>query len=200
MSVGFVHEVMKTDNLSLLLITIDYGPSRIVDDYDPHYNPIHSDNVTLWTKWPDVTKWNLKMMVQSLVSMWNLRGITDFSTFIWHFSRYAFNWKQFCCVFSTITIQNCQNPWKEIRTSQSRSKIWFREQSANWRVVIMNEKSGVFYEFLQRFRGNFGSIHLSQKCEHVVQSSQNFSNSSKFIQFNKTPRPRGSLDRLNETI
>ena len=33
--VGFVHGVMNTDNMSILGLTIDYGPYGWIDDYDP---------------------------------------------------------------------------------------------------------------------------------------------------------------------
>jgi uncharacterized protein YdiU (UPF0061 family) len=39
MRVGFVHGVMNTDNMSILGLTIDYGPYGWVDDYDPDWTP-----------------------------------------------------------------------------------------------------------------------------------------------------------------
>jgi uncharacterized protein YdiU (UPF0061 family) len=39
--VGFVHGVMNTDNMSILGLTIDYGPYGWLEDYnplDPKYN------------------------------------------------------------------------------------------------------------------------------------------------------------------
>jgi hypothetical protein len=35
MRVGFVHGVMNTDNMSILGLTIDYGPYGWVDNFDP---------------------------------------------------------------------------------------------------------------------------------------------------------------------
>jgi uncharacterized protein YdiU (UPF0061 family) len=43
MRVGFVHGVMNTDNLSILGLTIDYGPYGWVDDYDPDWTPNTTD-------------------------------------------------------------------------------------------------------------------------------------------------------------
>lgn len=42
-SVGFTHGVLNTDNMSLLGITIDYGPFGFMEDYDALYVPNHSD-------------------------------------------------------------------------------------------------------------------------------------------------------------
>ena len=39
MRVGFVHGVMNTDNMSILGLTIDYGPYGWVDDFDPDWTP-----------------------------------------------------------------------------------------------------------------------------------------------------------------
>ena len=36
-TVGFAHGVMNTDNMSILGITIDYGPYGFLDDYQPGY-------------------------------------------------------------------------------------------------------------------------------------------------------------------
>lgn len=41
--VGFVHGVMNTDNMSILGLTIDYGPYSFVDDYDPEFTPNTTD-------------------------------------------------------------------------------------------------------------------------------------------------------------
>lgn len=41
--VGFVHGVMNTDNMSILGLTIDYGPYSFVDDYDVRFTPNTTD-------------------------------------------------------------------------------------------------------------------------------------------------------------
>lgn len=43
MRVGFVHGVMNTDNMSVLGLTIDYGPYGWIDDYDPDWTPNTTD-------------------------------------------------------------------------------------------------------------------------------------------------------------
>jgi uncharacterized protein YdiU (UPF0061 family) len=37
--VGFVHGVMNTDNMSILGLTIDYGPYGWLEDYNPNWTP-----------------------------------------------------------------------------------------------------------------------------------------------------------------
>ena len=41
--VGFVHGVMNTDNMSILGLTIDYGPYSFVDEYDERFTPNTTD-------------------------------------------------------------------------------------------------------------------------------------------------------------
>ncbi len=41
--VGFVHGVMNTDNMSILGLTIDYGPYGWLEDYDPKWTPNTTD-------------------------------------------------------------------------------------------------------------------------------------------------------------
>jgi uncharacterized protein YdiU (UPF0061 family) len=43
MRVGFVHGVMNTDNLSVLGVTVDYGPYGWIDGYDPDWTPNTTD-------------------------------------------------------------------------------------------------------------------------------------------------------------
>ena len=41
--VGFVHGVMNTDNMSILGLTIDYGPFSFLDAFDPEFTPNTTD-------------------------------------------------------------------------------------------------------------------------------------------------------------
>ncbi|MEJ7830610.1 MAG: YdiU family protein [Segetibacter sp.] len=60
--VGFVHGVMNTDNMSILGLTIDYGPYSFVDDYDPNFTPNTTDlpgRRYAFGKQASIAKWNL---------------------------------------------------------------------------------------------------------------------------------------------
>lgn len=43
-AIGFNHGVMNTDNMSILGLTMDYGPFQIMDYYNPLYTCNHSDD------------------------------------------------------------------------------------------------------------------------------------------------------------
>ena len=63
--VGFVHGVMNTDNMSILGLTIDYGPYSFVDAYDPNFTPNTTDLLGrryAFGRQAAVAKWNLSCL------------------------------------------------------------------------------------------------------------------------------------------
>lgn len=70
MRVGFVHGVMNTDNLSILGLTVDYGPYGWVDDFDPGWTPNTTDAHThryCFGQQADIAYWNLTRLADALV-------------------------------------------------------------------------------------------------------------------------------------
>lgn len=69
MRVGFVHGVMNTDNMSILGLTLDYGPYGWVEDYDPDWTPNTTDaqgrRYRFGTQM-QVAYWNLVRLAQAL--------------------------------------------------------------------------------------------------------------------------------------
>ncbi|AHM74205.1 protein adenylyltransferase SelO [Yersinia hibernica] len=67
-TVGFAHGVMNTDNMSILGITMDYGPFGFLDDYVPGYICNHSDHQGRYAfdNQPAVALWNLHRLGQAL--------------------------------------------------------------------------------------------------------------------------------------
>lgn len=69
MRVGFVHGVMNTDNMSILGLTIDYGPYGWLEDYDPDWTPNTTDAATRRYRFghqPAVAHWNLLQLANAL--------------------------------------------------------------------------------------------------------------------------------------
>lgn len=69
MRVGFVHGVMNTDNLSILGLTIDYGPYGWVDNFDPGWTPNTTDaqgKRYCYGRQPDIARWNLERLAEAL--------------------------------------------------------------------------------------------------------------------------------------
>jgi uncharacterized protein YdiU (UPF0061 family) len=69
MRVGFVHGVLNTDNMSILGLTIDYGPYGWIDDYDPDWTPNTTDAHGRRYRFgwqPRIAHWNLARLAQAL--------------------------------------------------------------------------------------------------------------------------------------
>lgn len=67
-AVGFAHGVMNTDNMSILGLTLDFGPYGFLDDYKPDYICNHSDHQGRYAfdNQPAVGLWNLTRLAQAL--------------------------------------------------------------------------------------------------------------------------------------
>lgn len=81
--VGFCHGVMNTDNMSILGLTLDYGPYGFMDGFDAGHICNHTDSNGryAWHAQPGVAHWNLYQLANSLYTIvpdaQALRGALD---------------------------------------------------------------------------------------------------------------------------
>ena len=70
-AVGFAHGVMNTDNMSILGLTLDYGPFGFMDDYDAGFICNHSDHHGRYAfnQQPYIGLWNLSCLAQALLPL-----------------------------------------------------------------------------------------------------------------------------------
>jgi uncharacterized protein YdiU (UPF0061 family) len=70
-AVGFCHGVMNTDNMSILGLTIDYGPFQFLDAFVPGHVCNHSDTQGryAYNRQPNVAYWNLLCLAQALLPL-----------------------------------------------------------------------------------------------------------------------------------
>nr|XP_027092172.1 uncharacterized protein LOC113712772 [Coffea arabica] len=69
--VGFTHGVLNTDNMSVLGLTIDYGPFGFLDAFDPSYTPNTTDlpgRRYCFANQPDIALWNIAQFAMTLSS------------------------------------------------------------------------------------------------------------------------------------
>lgn len=67
--VGFVHGVMNTDNMSILGLTIDYGPYGWVEEFDPNWTPNTTDSGERRYRFgnqANIAYWNLYQLANAL--------------------------------------------------------------------------------------------------------------------------------------
>ncbi len=70
-AVGFCHGVMNTDNMSILGLTLDYGPFQFMDGFDPGHICNHSDSGGRYAyhRQPNIAYWNLHALAQALLPL-----------------------------------------------------------------------------------------------------------------------------------
>ena len=73
MSLGFVHGVMNTDNMTISGETIDYGPCAFMDRYDPKsvFSSIDHNGRYAYENQPIILVWNLSKFAETLIPLIN---------------------------------------------------------------------------------------------------------------------------------
>ena len=71
LSVGFIHGVMNTDNMSIAGETIDFGPCAFMDEYDPDtvFSSIDRAGRYAYGRQPQVAQWNLARFAETLLPL-----------------------------------------------------------------------------------------------------------------------------------
>jgi uncharacterized protein YdiU (UPF0061 family) len=80
MRLGFVHGVMNTDNMSILGLTIDYGPYGWLEGFDTQWTPNTTDAPTLrytYGNQAGIAQWNLARLADSLASLMDVKDLED---------------------------------------------------------------------------------------------------------------------------
>lgn len=70
-SVGFVHGVMNTDNMTISGETIDYGPCAFIDDYNAQaiFSSIDEQARYAFGNQPNIAQWNLARFAETLIPL-----------------------------------------------------------------------------------------------------------------------------------
>ena len=71
MSIGFIHGVMNTDNMTISGETIDYGPCAYMDTYDPStvFSSIDKNGRYSYENQPKILTWNLTRLAETLIPL-----------------------------------------------------------------------------------------------------------------------------------
>jgi len=89
-AVGFAHGVMNTDNMSILGLTIDYGPYGFMDAYDPEFVCNHSDEQGRYSfiNQPMIAHWNLRALALAVSDLIPTDQLLEkLTSFEEHFAR-----------------------------------------------------------------------------------------------------------------
>lgn len=70
-TLGFCHGVMNTDNMSILGLTLDYGPYGFLDAFNPRHICNHSDHSGryAWDQQPAIGQWNCARLLEACLCL-----------------------------------------------------------------------------------------------------------------------------------
>jgi uncharacterized protein YdiU (UPF0061 family) len=95
MRVGFVHGVMNTDNMSILGLTLDYGPYGWLDNYDPNWTPNTTDATGRryrFGRQPQIAHWNLVQLGNAIYPL--IQDVSPLQQAVdLYVTRYQQEWK-----------------------------------------------------------------------------------------------------------
>ncbi|MFA7272865.1 MAG: YdiU family protein [Crocinitomicaceae bacterium] len=135
--VGFVHGVMNTDNLSILGLTIDYGPYGWLEDYNPDWTPNTTDSSHRRYRFgnqPNIALWNLTQLANTLYPLINEAEpfnqiLTDFKNEFEHKYQVMLSAKIGLKTVNKATIELNADLLDLMRKSEMDMTIFYRELS-----------------------------------------------------------------------
>lgn len=152
-SVGFAHGVMNTDNMSVLGLTLDYGPYGFLDSYQPGYICNHSDHEGRYAfdQQPNIGLFNLSCFAQALLPLINK-----------HPDKAAELARKELEQYQTIFISKFA---KLMRLKLGLEKVEDEDQQLVEELLNLMEQDNVDYTILFRRLCDFNSIDLTNNSE-----------------------------------
>lgn len=134
MRVGFVHGVMNTDNMSILGLTIDYGPYGWLEGYDPDWTPNTTDaqgRRYRFINQPQIALWNLAQLGNAIYPL--VDEVEPLQAGLNSFRRaYAEQWQQDMAnklglhEFGELDSELVGDLFKTLQTTETDMTIFFR--------------------------------------------------------------------------
>ena len=185
MAQGFAHGVMNTDNMSILGLTIDYGPFGFMEAYNPGYICNHSDHTGRYAfnQQPNIASWNLGALGNALLS---LLEVKDAQAALDEFKElYLSAYKKRMCAklgFNTPTnagkqlVEELLVLMRDCRADYSRTFRLLSRESTREQVTGIFGNSRQFKNWLERYANSqkeFGGddqLALSQNPKYVLRN------------------------------
>ena len=152
--VGFVHGVMNTDNMSVLGLSIDFGPYSMLDEYDLNFTPNTTDLPArryAFGKQAQIAQWNLWQLANSLFLIikdekFLEKTLNEFGDYFWRKHD-----EMLCAKFG----------FDELKKGDDN---FF----TNWQTVMQDLSLDftLFFQFLERFKGDEIDISELQKIAY----------------------------------
>ena len=171
MSLGFVHGVMNTDNMTISGETIDYGPCAYMDSYNPNtvFSSIDVNGRYAYKNQPAILVWNLAKFAESILSLidkneeQSIKQLTEVLQLVMP-SYQEYFYKEFCKKLGLKSVNN-----KNIKLIEDYLKILDVESidfTLSFRDLskIINERLNLNDSIFSKSK-NFNSWYLKWKKE-----------------------------------
>lgn len=152
--VGFVHGVMNTDNMSVLGLSIDFGPYSMLDEYNLNFTPNTTDlpgRRYAFGKQAQIAQWNLWQLANSLFLIikdekFLEKTLNEFGDYFWRKHD-----EMLCAKFG----------FDELKKGDD-------DFFTNWQTVMQDLSLDytLFFQFLERFEGDEIDISELQKIAY----------------------------------
>jgi serine/tyrosine/threonine adenylyltransferase len=183
---GFCHGVMNTDNMSLLGLTLDYGPYGFLDRYDPDHICNHSDPQGRYSygNQPGIAQWNLIALAYSLQTHLSFEEAQAFVGSSFSDRYYSQYWSLLCDRFglqntkeSTHWIQTLLQEFHQQGIDHNR---WLyqlthspEQLEEKWRPFLVSRKALVDQSRIQKMASlNPKYVLKNWVCQWVIEAAQ----------------------------
>lgn len=146
MAQGFCHGVLNTDNMSILGLTLDYGPYGFLEDYTPGHICNHSDHRGRYAydQQPGVVQWNLMALAYALKQFFPVARAQGFieKDYVEIFQTQY--WQKICARFALPFDRAASSVIGEILDHMAKRQLPFHETiaavaNAEWPEVLGDE-------------------------------------------------------------
>ncbi|MGQ4275725.1 protein adenylyltransferase SelO [Pseudidiomarina sp. E22-M8] len=156
MSLGFIHGVMNTDNMSLSGETIDYGPCAFMEAYDPAtvFSFIDRRGRYAYQNQPAIGSWNLARFAETLLPLIANGDDTDGAI-----------------AKATAAVENFESVYERYYWQQMTAKLGLTPDTANAKRLTQDyldlmQQQQVDFTLAFRFLGDADSNRLGELFEH----------------------------------
>lgn len=167
--VGFVHGVMNTDNMSILGLTIDYGPYGWLENVDPDWTPNTTDAQGKRYRFghqPQIAYWNLVQLANALYPL--IKDVNALQQSLAVYNRsFDGNWQQMMAdKLGLLALEGEQDAalvndlQKLLQASQADMTLFYRQLAA-----VGHQTASEFLEMLQRNSYQLLSTAVSQQAQ-----------------------------------
>ncbi|MGM9986202.1 MAG: YdiU family protein [Bacillaceae bacterium] len=180
-TVGFIHGVMNTDNMTISGETIDYGPCAFMDTYHPDtvFSSIDAQGRYAYKNQPMITQWNLCRFAETLLPLLHENqeeAVNLAQDAISHFTElYSTNW-----------------------LSKMRAKLGIFNEEAQDKALI-EDLLTMMEKYKEDFTNTFLALTFSTNMEKAMFKSEEFTNWNKIWQ-ERLQRQSQSKDDIHQLM